>query len=143
VAASFFNKGGSRYEETNVGISGGRRSIRDARCGAGPIELQGLRRPAKGVREELRRSDLQDGLSDVHEVLQEEEVVRPPAPLDRIGAVAESAQKSSPAREAREEELFDLLDRQCKSGVPAPCRDSLREYLCNAAQRSCNHGVSE
>ena len=79
----------------------------------------------------------------MHEVLQEEEVVRPPAPLDRIGAVAESAQKSSPAREAREEELFDLLDRQCKSGVPAPCRDSLREYLCNAAQRSCNHGVSE
>jgi len=56
----------------------------------------------------------------VHEVLQEEEVVRPPAPLDRIGAVAESAQKSSPAREAREEELFDLLDKQFKSAARRP-----------------------
>src|SRR5262249_4552102 len=84
AGSKLFQRGlGARYEETNVGISGGRRRICDARCGAGPINLQGLRRPAKGVRKELRRSDLQDGLSNVHEILQKEEVVTP-TPLGRI-----------------------------------------------------------
>ena len=34
-------------------------------------ELQGLRRPASGLHEELRGPDLQVRVSDVHEVLQE------------------------------------------------------------------------
>jgi hypothetical protein len=38
---------------------------------AGPIKLQSMRGPAEGLHEELWRADLQDGVSDVYEILQE------------------------------------------------------------------------
>ena len=45
--------------------------LREAECCPRAVELQGLRRSAKSVHEELRRTDLQVRVSDVHEILQE------------------------------------------------------------------------
>jgi hypothetical protein len=41
-----------------------------------PIKLQGARRSANGMHRELWRADLQDGVSDLHEILRDEIVSR-------------------------------------------------------------------
>jgi hypothetical protein len=46
------------------------RSIRQSGRRTRAVELQGLRRPADGVHEKLRRADLQIRIYDVHEILQ-------------------------------------------------------------------------
>jgi hypothetical protein len=76
----FFN-GANGHEETDGSVLRGGLRLCIDRCGAGPIELQGLRRPAEGMHEELRRPHLQDRVSDVHEVVREE-IVRPARAAD-------------------------------------------------------------